>query len=308
MRNLALCAALALFAGCPPKDGAAGGTAEEAKNALPDSEYVKVNVPAHAGKVGPATGQLATFYLVTLGTAVSLNGGAATILILVKTITEFPVTSVAGDTYIWGPWHETLKPSEYRLRVRQNEDGDYEWTLEGRKIADGASAPFLAVVSGVATPGRPHRGSGSFTFDLTVAKQLDPLAKGDGQVSVQYNLETNPITVVMDAESPQPAAGGGTALATFHYAYSERPDQSGELDFMVYGDTDDPGPAWEMSEIHSRWNQTAAGRADVKITGGDLGSLTVTASECCDSSFERTYYNDSVLWTPTEGSAASCAF
>ena len=36
--------------------------------------------------------------------------------------------------------------------------------------------------------------------------------------------------------------------------------------------------------------------------------ITVTASECWDTTFRRVYYTDSQQWQPTEGDAADCAF
>src|SRR5262249_47458441 len=104
-----------------------------------------------------------------------------------------------------------------------------------------------------------------------------------------------------------PAPGGGMALQTFHYAYTEKPDQSGTLSFTSYGDTDDPGPAWETTTYDSSWLASGAGRADLSITGGDLGDLTVTASECWSTSFLRVYLGASVAWLPTEGIASACA-
>ena len=44
--------------------------------------------------------------------------------------------------------------------------------------------------------------------------------------------------------------------------------------------------------IRSRWNATGAGRADAKISGGDLsleGVTEVTTSECWDSNFGVTF-------------------
>ncbi len=309
MRKTALCAAFLMLTatGCPKERG--DGSPEEARDAIPGAEHMKVEVPDQAGKA-PGLGQVANLYLATLGTATVLNGGAALVLILAKTVVSFPVTSTEGDTYIWGPWTESgLRPGEYRMTARLNDDGDYEWRFEGRKKTD-TTAPFLAIVSGVATPGRPHRGSGSFTLDFDVARAIDPFENPEdqGQISVTYDLESSPITVSMDAERLAPTPGGGSALTTFHYGYSQEQSGAGTLSFTAYGDTDDPGSDWEMSEIQSRWRADGAGRSDVTISGGDLDAGSVTATECWDSSFARVYYTDSVVWVPTEGSASACAF
>lgn len=280
-----------------------------ARDALPGAEYVKINLPESAGKPGGLgkVGELSPAYLTTLATALTLNTGAAFVLVLVRIIVAFPVTSVEGDTLVWGPWHDAGAPGEYKLTARLSDEGVWEWALSGRRFGD-ASASFKTVVSGEATPGRPRRGSGSFTIDFDIARAIDPGSAGEGQLSVTYDLERDPITLVMDAEKLAPMPSGGSALQTFHYDYTEKRDRSGELGFAIYGDTDDPGTGWEMSDFRSRWRADGAGRADVHVTGGDMGSGSATATECWDSHFLRTYYTDSVAWIPTEGSASSCVF
>ena len=301
MRKTALLAAVVMMSatGCPQKDEE--GSAEEARDAIPGAEYMKVDVPVSAHNKVPAVGQVAPSYLLTVGTATVLNGGAAFVLIMVKTIVSFPVTSKQGGTYIWGPWTDSgLKPGEYRLTAKMNGNGDYEWNLQGRKKAEGASAAFKTIISGVATPGRPNRGSGSFTIDFDAARTIDPFpADETGQISVTYDLESAPIDVTMDAEH---------GADTLHYAYQQAADGSGQLLFTVHADTDDVGTQSETSTIRSRWRATGTGRADITITGGDLGALTATASECWSTSFLRTYAVATVAWMASEGDAASCAF
>jgi hypothetical protein len=304
-RLTALVAIMTIAAiGCE-KPGSSSDGLTEARDALPTSQNLAINVPAGSSGL-QKVGDVSVAYLLTRTVATMLNGGAAWVLITAKTITDFPVTSISGDTYIWGPWSEALKPGEYRMTVRLTTDGDYAWALEGRK--KGTTAAFQAVVSGLATPGHPHRGSGSFMMDFDVAKAIDPFGTdGDGTLSVTYDLERSPITIMMDAEKMAPAPGGGTALQTFHYAYSEKPDQSGSLTFSSFGDTDDPGPAWENTTYDASWLASGAGRADITISGGDLGEATVTAAECWSATFQRTYFGASVSWLPTEGVATSCS-
>jgi hypothetical protein len=278
----------------------------EALDALPTSDALAIRMPAQAATGMQKVGDVAWSYVVTRGVATTLNGGAAFVLVLAKTVTSFPVTSIAGDTYIWGPWSEALKPGEYRMTVRLTSDGEYAWTLEGR--TKGTTDAFQVIVSGVATPGHPHQGSGNFTIDFDVAKSIDPLG-GDaaGQLSVSYDLEHAPATIAMDAEKLAPTPTGGSALQTLHYEYTRAADDSGSLSFQRYGDTEDPGPLWETTQITSRWLASGAGRADLTVTGGDLGVLTVTASECWSTQFLRTYFSASVGGWPAEGTPASCA-
>jgi hypothetical protein len=292
-----------LATGCLPKES--GDSVEEARNALPTSDTLKVEVPGAAQKGLEKVGDVALSYLLTRTVAFTLNGGAAVVLGVIKAITEYPVTSIEGDTYIWGPWHEALKPGEYRLTVHRTDDGDFAWALEGRQ--KGTADAFKALVSGTAVPGLPHRGSGSFMMDCDTARAIDPFGACEGTLAVTYDLERRPYTITMDAEKLAPTPGGGQANQTFHYAYSEDQDGAGSLLFSQFADTDDPGSAWETVQYTSRWKATGAGRTDIRASGGDLAAL-VTATECWSASYLRTYYADSAGWLPTEGSSTSCPF
>src|SRR5688572_6851711 len=89
-------------AGCQEKDGSEA----EARDSIPSAEFLKIAMPESDGTAKPVVGQVAPFYLVTLGTAVSLNLSVGAFLTLVRVIVAFPVTSIEGDTWIWGPWHD----------------------------------------------------------------------------------------------------------------------------------------------------------------------------------------------------------
>ena len=92
------------------------------------------------------------------------------------------------------------------------------------------------------------------------------------------------VTVAHDAD------GGGTLVVTAMADISSPPDGTNE-----------------SVDENSRWNSTGAGRADVKMSGGDL-STTVLASQCWSSSFAQTYYTDNANYQPTAGDASTCAF
>jgi hypothetical protein len=304
LSTLALSATLATA--CVQKGD--GDGVQAARDALPTSSSLSISVPGQASKGQEKVGDVALSYLLTRTVAGVLNGSSALVLGLAKAISDYPVTSVEGDTYIWGPWSEALKPGQYRMTARLTSAGDYAWTIEGR--TKGTTVPFAAIVTGLASPGQPHRGSGSFTFDCDVAHAIDPYGGCDdgGQVSVSYDLEHSPASIAIDAQHLAPMPDGSQAEQTFHYEYSEAIDGSGALSFTSFGDTDDPGPAWETTTYMSRWKATGAGRTDLSISGGDLGAATVTAEECWNTSYQRTYFEISAGWVPTEGSPASCGF
>ena len=94
------------------------------------------------------------------------------------------------------------------------------------------------------------------------------------------------------------------------YEYRESADGSGEFSFGATADLDDDGAAAEDVLVRSRWDATGAGRGDAFFSGGDVPVDVgeVTASECWDGGFGRTWYEDSIGFAPTEGDASSCAF
>jgi hypothetical protein len=300
-RSTATLLLLTVFGACVKENT---GTVEEARASLPSSENLRIAVPESQGK---ELGELSDAYVLTRGVTGIVNGGAAIILILAKTVTSFPPTSVEGSTFIWGPWGgNALQPAEYRMTVTRQSDGDYHWTFEGRRKADGAGAPFRTVLNGIATPGEsPGHGSGSFQIDFNIAEVLDPVGNsGEGTLAVTYDLESEPKTLDVHWEDV-----GGDPTASVDYKYSETHDGAGDFQFTALADSEDPGPLADVIEMRSRWNATGAGRADARIASGDNPEvLQVTASECWNNSFALVYRTDSADWMPTVGDPASCAF
>jgi hypothetical protein len=86
-------------------------------------------------------------------------------------------------------------------------------------------------------------------------------------------------------------------------------DGSGHMDLTAVSDMSTPpdGVNENVSE-NSRWDATGAGRADVRMTGGDFASTVVLASQCWSSAFTQVYYTDNVSYRPTTGTVSSCAY
>lgn len=300
---LAAALAATLAAGCVKENDAPG-----VADALPTAEQIQIRLP-EGGQQQLALGQIADFYVLTRGVTRSLNAGAAWVLILVHTIVQFEPTSVEGNVYTWGPWDgNALDPARYRLVVTANDDGTFDWTLDGQsKTSEG---PFIAIITGHAvpdeTPGEaPHRGSGEFTIDFDAGEAVNPVdnTPDTGNVQVTYDLAERLVT--MHAEGVDELANP----ASFDYFYDEADDGSGDFQFALDADLEDSGsPAREQAIIRSRWQPTGAGRADAMLSGGDLGEVSVEATECWDTQFRRVFYTDSAEWLPTEGDAGECAY
>lgn len=292
----ATCALSIAATGCVKQDG----PPEEIARAIPTAEQVRIKLPAQQAR---ALGELANYYVVTRDVTRTLNGGTGWVLVLVHAIVQFPVTSIDGNVYTWGPWSEALDPAEYRLDVTDNGDGTYDYRLSGRNKTE-AGSQFEVIIDGFADP-RPgdRKGNGDFTIDFDASRRVNPIDAGDakGQVTVQYDLAARHLDMVAMA----PDDNGNPAM--FTYGYNETLDGGGD---MVFDVTADGGgtPLPENMVIRSRWQSNGAGRGDARLTGGDLGTTQAIASECWDTRFRRVYYTDNVSFEPTEGDVADCAF
>jgi hypothetical protein len=307
MRNavtLASLLSLGLVACIPPNDDP-----HPVSRALPTAEDVRIDLPENSSAKGTAEalGDLSPWYVVTRQVTRDLNGGTAWVLIVVHTIVQFPATTIEGNTYTWGPWSDALDPADYRLVVTALGNGSYDWSLDGRSKTE-VGADFETVIAGNAVPGETEgTGHGEFTIDFDAAERVNPVDNdARGVVGISYDLAARhldmSIATVEDRE-------GTEVPVNYEYAYTEQDDGSGDMVFAAHGDTDDDGTAAEDAVIRSRWMADGAGRADVRLSGGDLSTtISVTASECWDSTFGVVYYSDSVGWLPTEGSQSSCAF
>jgi hypothetical protein len=273
-------------------------------DAIPRAEQVRIDLPADGAR---EIGQLAPWYGVTRGVTLTLNGGTAWVLVLVHLIVQQPPTSVRENTATWGPGSDPLDPANYRLDVTNLGNGTYDWELS----ADSKSEPgetWEVLIAGNAAPGaRDGEGSGDFSIDFDAIRRVDPFSGEDarGVVSVNYDLDRRHLDMAISTVEDR----AGTPTPVFYdYTYDEAADRSGNMTFAIHADSDDAGTLAEDAELRSRWKATGAGRADLRLSGGDLQGLQVSAVECWDTAFRRVYYTDSVQWQPTEGNAADCAY
>jgi hypothetical protein len=301
-RVLAAVCALSLVA-CIQQDGAP----EEIARAIPTADQVAIKLPDSASSARSSeqfvVGQIADWYVATRGVTRTFNGGSAWVLILIHTIVKFPVTSIDGDTYTWGPWSDALDPAEYKLDVHAVGDGTYEYQLSGRSKTE-AGARFEVVIDGKADPREGDaRGSGQFLIDFDASRRVNPIDSGDakGSVDVRYDLAARHLDLTIMSTD----ALGKPVLA--EYAYNEAADGGGDMVFEVNTDAGG-GIALESVTLRSRWQKNGAGRADARLAGGNLGTVQATASECWDTAFKRVFYTDSVNFAATEGVQSSCAF
>lgn len=272
---------------------------ESIQRAIPTAEQVKIKLPANQART---LGDLANYYVVTRDVTRTLNGGTGFVLVLIHAIVQYPVTSISGNTYTWGPWSDALDPAEYKLDVTDNGDGTYDYLLSGRNKTE-AGSQFEVVIDGHSdTTAGDNLGSGDFKLDFDASRRVNPIDAGDakGNIVVQYDLAARHLDMVAMA----PDINNNPAM--FEYAYNETLDGGGDMVFNATADTGGTALA-ENIVIRSRWQADGAGRGDARLAGGDLGTEQAIASECWNSLFRRVFYTDSVNWQPTEGDVAQCS-
>jgi len=326
-RVASMCALVGLFAGtsgCRIGDGA-----DDFRDGTPRRETVSLAVPggsasgaltAEGARQSAVLGQTADTYKTTRDVTAIVNGGTYAVLTLVKTIVDYPATSVSGDTAVWGPHTEPLSPNTWRLTVTRLAPEMFQWKLEARAKKDPDTA-FLDIIDGTHTAaigldGRPMEGFGSGTFnvDWDAAQMLPEHDLTVGKAAFAYSRASllAAVTVNVDFKGVRDDKTGEIHDAV--YRYTATPGAGGDLKYAADQDiTPDPGntgTAKEHFTVHSRWQETGAGRCDVQATGGDLAAagITVTGSECWDSNFASVFNFVSYDATKDWGAESSCAF
>ena len=272
---------------------------------LPD-ERVEVNLPLASG-LAKDDDDWATLYLFTASTTEDINRMVGTVLLWVDTITHDYQPSYVDATETsatWGPWGTALDPVYTLLWVARDPETDVTtWGFDQwpRDTARDASYP---VVQGEVDPGATREVStGRFSIDFDTIHELDPTEEATGQFSVDYDIREDGVS------GTATFTGFGPDDLDADYAYEQTFDGEGRMDLGVVSDLN-PGDGTGLEEtwdVRSRWLATGAGRADVRVTGGDLGATEATVSECWDGSFARVYYRESLSGTE-EGDPAACAF
>lgn len=326
--TMAVTTALALAApACGKADGADGF-----RQGVPHHEDVTLVVPGVSTQQSALTasgasiaraallGEQAELYGVTRDVTSMVNDGTVAVLTLVKTITEYPATSVGTEVAVWGPYTEPLHANTWRLTVNRLTAGSYHYVFEAKPRGSDDSM-YLAILSGQhnLASAEAHRqanlpayGSGSFVLDWDSAQMLPEHDDNVGKASFTYSRPsptaavdiTTTFTQVMDKDTQMRIDAA--------YDYVATPGSGGAFQFTFTKNSIATTPALETSAVRSRWQESGAGRADVRITGGDLGTSAATVSECWgggDAGFRSVYmtnsYGDAAK---TWGAEADCAF
>jgi hypothetical protein len=271
--------------------------------AVPDRSLLSLNVPGGGSASGTGTaslnqgllGERATFYTVTVNTTSDFNNGVGGFLLQLEHILAQPPSQQSGSHAVWGPSNDALATANYRLDVERASANDYGYGFSGKP----KGAPDSAYQT--VTEGQNHivdaaHATGNIHVDNDVAKMLDPNDMNDQSYFIHYdNTGSQRIVAIQFQKAGTNDAG---------YQYAENPDGSGSFQFASLQDVDGDGTL-ETLGINSRWLATGAGRADIAAEGGSL-TAQMSMSECWDTSFGRTFYQENGHLV--EGDPSTCAF
>jgi hypothetical protein len=248
----------------------------------------------------------ASYYEFTRGITDAVDTVTVAIVGEIVVVASLPPTTVDANHAVWGPGSgDALDPVSWKLTVTLVGGDEFDYEVDGRPHLSQSEADWKAILTGhgFGKSSASYR-SGSFVIDQDALRALDPTrTTSTGTVAITYDARSYPLNALADV-TPNDGTG-----ASYHVTVLHGQDGSGIMTLNAATDVSTPPDGTNESVAeNSRWDSTGAGRADVKLSGGDLGAATVMASQCWSDAFAQVYYTDSVGYEPTSGSAASCAY
>ncbi|MCB9654048.1 MAG: hypothetical protein H6729_07975 [Deltaproteobacteria bacterium] len=161
---------------------------------------------------------------------------------------------------------------------------------------------WTAILWGVFAPVEaPDQGLGVLYVDLSAVRLVDPSSTDEGVYITAYDTRPNQRTLEV--------LWSRRSIADPEVAYRYHRDdltEQGEFIFVGKDDVDQRGED-ETVVTFARWLASGPGRADVVISGGDLGTYIGWARECWDDAFLRTYFESNLPNTDeTLGDVSDC--
>ena len=263
-------------------------------------------------------GQTAEWYRITRVVSGTVNAGAIAVGALVRLVTNYPATSVGIDTAVWGPWQGPLDPVEWKVTITRIALHQYSYAFEGRDKHQ-PTAAFVTVLSGVHSPGLDEQGkelegfgTGSFTLDWDARATLPEPDSNVGKANYVYDHKGPGQVITITAQFRQVKDDDHPGnLVDADYAFVQNPQAEGSMDFVftIPANPADATSVGALARVHSRWQWSGAGRADVTATTLD-NAQTYSLSECWDINYASTYKSVPISLDPADnyGSEATCAF
>jgi hypothetical protein len=287
-------ALLCLLAAC-------GGTFSnedlEYLNALPTREELSSKLPDRGASSDSglkqrrdrlAVGDTSTLYADTRKASTEFNNGLDGLLNLLENIRTVPPTIREPDRRIWGPYPDRNQPGHDVRFVMDRDGGFFDYRLQFKPSRAGEDAWWTFLEGTFKADAGIRKGEGSLHLFVSdaVAKGLDVGGlSGLVRMDVGYQTKAPPTRVEMIFSAPAiPPATTGQQVS---YTYRERPEGSGEMQFLVAGTDAVPGGPPENVRITSRWTRDSGGVGTLVILSGDLKDASYT--ECWDAQNKVTF-------------------
>lgn len=284
--------------------------------AIPDAERVTTRVPDNGdaaerkvpwGDPVPAGAAIAEFPVWTWEVSHDLNVFIFMLLYAVEAVTAEPISYREDDRRLWGPVPAENGDDIWFDMTRVEDRFDYEmlWAEPGEG-PDGGVVPFSgSFVAGTV----PREGQGNFLFRFGVMYELesqpDSLVAGD--LYVDHDNRDGQVLLAIDLDGIVGPEGEPPWSA--QYAFHLAPEGPGWFEYATEGDLEGTDPAvLEQYEVRTRWLADGSGRADARLSGGDLGAFEYLVTECWDANYMRTYYADNTGFTLPWGDPESCVY
>lgn len=299
MRQALSLAALLALTGCLiPVPGDYG-------DVLPD-ERIQINLPVAFGD-SQRDREWSQFYLLTARVTDDVNGLIGFVLHTVDVVTDLPPTwhDTEDNTAVWGPFADALDPVQTVLWVHYDEETDvYTWVIAQRPKTETSDEAWVHIIGGQVDAGATtETSSGWFAIDFDAAHDLDPNQTATGSFGCEYDIAADGVKATAGFED----FSDGDESVDAYYHYEQLFAGSGKMDLAIEDDING-NLTEEILVVRSRWEYTGAGRSDGYVTGGDLGALVATVSECWDETFAPVFYEDNFSGNDPEGDEALCVY
>jgi len=287
-----------ILAGCDT-----GAGADSFRAALPDGR-VRIDMPAAeaGGADRSAVGDRSEYAGLTGQVTTDVNGFIGSVLDTVDTITSFDPTWTDGDqTALWGPWEDN--GTVYALWVSHDPaEGLYTWGISMRGAEEAEDDAVTTVAGQANDDATADTYAGWFIIDFDAISEKDPSSSATGVFASSYDVDGD--VVVATAAFEDFSEGAETVTAVYEYEQTVGVD--GLMDLIYAEDITGNGEE-EINIIRSRWIAEGQGRADAYVTGGELGELVFSATECWDDGYWVTFYEDNYSME-RNGEESSCVF
>lgn len=278
------------------------GPADQARAILPDDRLLIDE--SGFSDLARGLGEPSEAYALTWDVTREVNGGLGEVLALVEAIASFdPTWSDDEDLALWGPWEDGGVWGQ--MWVQGTGATGWRWAIEVRADGTPEDAWQPALAGEVDPGGTEETSSGRFVMDFTAIEAAGGDDGVTGAMSAEYALRADGAEaevafgeISTDGSVPQDAA----------YRYDHTIGAGGAMDVAITEDVSDPANGvLELLVIRSRWDGAGAGRTDAVVTGGDLGALSYTESECWDAA-HLTVWLENNFELVREGDESACAF